>query len=106
MQDHVTDMAGEIAQAANVKASVIVTNSTVASGVVLANTKPEVVTKTTQVGSYLATTPVPGLEFLCYMELISIIGATYLIYQFSISIYDRFLSKFIWRNKNGQQTGQ
>lgn len=103
MQDHVTSAASEIAQAANAKASVVVVNSTVASGVVISG-RPEVVeaVQSVQLGSFLATTPVPWLPFLSWLEIMQAIGSLYLVYQFSISVYDRFISKFFRGNKHGQ----
>lgn len=103
MQDHVTSAASEIAQAANAKASVVVVNSTVASGVVISG-NPDVVeaVQAVKFGSFLATTPVPGIPSLSLFELMQIIGTAYLVYQLSTSIYDRFISKFFRGKSNGQ----
>lgn len=99
MQEHVTSAANEIGNALTAKA-VVVTNYTTAGGLVVAGVKPELITQTTEFGKYLATN---GIWVLSYTEIISIIGASYLVWQFSLSVYDRVISKIIWRLKNGKQ---
>lgn len=102
MSEQLSSAASEIAHAVNVKASVVIANSSIASGVLVTSTAPELVSDSTKIGYQLATT---GILYLSWLELFQIIGATYLVYNFSISVYDRFLSK-LRSKKDGQQTGQ
>lgn len=99
--------ANEIAQAANVKATTIVVKSTVASGVIVAAEKPEIIEASSEVGKYLATTAFPLAPFLSWTEVFAGIAAVYLLWQFSTSFYDRVIVKIInWSKRNAKHTGQ
>ncbi len=101
MQDHVSSAATELTTAASTKA-VVVTNSTIATGLVVTSEKPEIVTETTTQGAWLATHYIGPLNGL---EVIQVIGAVYVTYTLTTAMYDRF-SKYIRSRKNGKSSGQ
>lgn len=107
MNEHVTSAASDMAQMANAKASAAVLHASLAGGITIANVSPETVEKV-KFGETLANY---GMFGLSWIEIISAIGAIYLVYNFSLSIYDRILlpsyrltSRFLRSAKSGQQT--
>ncbi len=96
MSEHVTSTTNEIVQAVNIKVGTAVTNSTVATGLVVTGGKPEIA------GSYLTT---HFFGPLSYLECIQVVGAVWIVYQI-VTLACRQISSIYRSFKNGQQTGQ
>lgn len=96
MSERVTSTANEIVQAVNIKVGTAVTNSTVASGLVVTGAKPEIA------GSYLMTNFIGPLS---YIEAIQVTGAIWIVYQI-VTLACKQVSSIYRSIKNGKQAGQ
>lgn len=102
MLGSVQEALAAMAQAANNKINLMV-NSLVSGGLVVGGVATQK-GDNVAIGGFFATNGHFGLS---YMEYFAALGATWIIYQLTVSIYDRFIARLFKRKKtDGQQTGQ